>query len=574
MATDGRVNVEITGTVDGLDAAMDRASASVRTATTSMQTNTEKIGSAFEGLGRRFEHSGVMIAFAVNNMMDGTQTGVTRALHSIALLGFAFGPVVGAVSTAVALILEHIDHMVKESAHLLEEFQKKMADFVNAGNVAELMKKKEELLVGQPLVDGKLAGKSELVPGAWKGGLEDLGATYRKLAADKREADKLLFGAGEAAKIQKEMNAISDEYSAKKKQLDQVDADLDAAETRREQMSAGGNLKTTITVKSDKRAKEDAAKAAKEKLDLSLALERSIEKVDEEGTKAAKKYLDEQIEATHKAVVKRLEENDKAGAQEAEMREKALHALQQDMREGEVSIAKTAAENARLTEEQWTRAMEGIRGAFERAFGEMQQRGGNFAGFMRKVGQQLLGDMVRNELRALEAHIAVSKAKQASDEHGAAKSKALSAAQALSSITDDAAAAAASVFAGTTKFFAFLGPLAPALGGIAAGATFAAVEAFGALTSAAGGFDVPAGLNPVTQLHAQEMVLPANLANAVRSMAAGGGGGGGDVHVHVHALDSADVHAWARKNTEPIGRAALTHMQRGGALPAAAGRRA
>ena len=30
-----------------------------------------------------------------------------------------------------------------------------------------------------------------------------------------------------------------------------------------------------------------------------------------------------------------------------------------------------------------------------------------------------------------------------------------------------------------------------------------------ALASAAGGYDIPAGVNPLTQLHAQEMVLPA-----------------------------------------------------------------
>lgn len=47
-----------------------------------------------------------------------------------------------------------------------------------------------------------------------------------------------------------------------------------------------------------------------------------------------------------------------------------------------------------------------------------------------------------------------------------------------------------------------------------------------ALASAAGGFDIPSGINPLTQLHAQEMVLPAPLANSVREMTQGGGGGG------------------------------------------------
>ncbi len=41
----------------------------------------------------------------------------------------------------------------------------------------------------------------------------------------------------------------------------------------------------------------------------------------------------------------------------------------------------------------------------------------------------------------------------------------------------------------------------------------------GATYSAAGGFDIPSGLNPVTQLHEEEMVLPSEYANVIRDMA-------------------------------------------------------
>lgn len=80
---------------------------------------------------------------------------------------------------------------------------------------------------------------------------------------------------------------------------------------------------------------------------------------------------------------------------------------------------------------------------------------------------------------------------------------------------------------------------APAFGA----AMSAAAKGFGSLASAAGGFDIPAGVNPLTQLHAQEMVLPARLANPMRDMLAGFGSGGppmagghsfsfGDTHIH------------------------------------------
>lgn len=55
----------------------------------------------------------------------------------------------------------------------------------------------------------------------------------------------------------------------------------------------------------------------------------------------------------------------------------------------------------------------------------------------------------------------------------------------------------------------------------------------GASVSAAGGYDVPAGENPVTQLHEKEMVLPAQYADVIRGLAGNGGtAGSGGIHIH------------------------------------------
>lgn len=51
------------------------------------------------------------------------------------------------------------------------------------------------------------------------------------------------------------------------------------------------------------------------------------------------------------------------------------------------------------------------------------------------------------------------------------------------------------------------------------------------LASARGGFDIPAGVNPLTQLHEKEMVLPAQQANVIRDMAKNGGSVGGGAQV-------------------------------------------
>lgn len=97
------------------------------------------------------------------------------------------------------------------------------------------------------------------------------------------------------------------------------------------------------------------------------------------------------------------------------------------------------------------------------------------------------------------------------------------------------AAEAGSGAAASQASVPFVGPVLA----LAAMATvFAAVAGMsGKVKSARGGFDIPRGLNPKTQLHEEEMVLPAHLANAVRSMAEGGNaGGGGVVELKAHPM--------------------------------------
>ena len=120
----------------------------------------------------------------------------------------------------------------------------------------------------------------------------------------------------------------------------------------------------------------------------------------------------------------------------------------------------------------------------------------------------------------------------------AIKGKVSSVMQAISQINANAAVAGSAAFASTAAI-PIIGPaLAPAAG--AAGYA-GALSFVGAVTaSARGGYDIPAGVNPVTQLHEREMVLPQKQADAVRNMAESGRGGG-DVHLHVSAVDGASV---------------------------------
>jgi len=108
---------------------------------------------------------------------------------------------------------------------------------------------------------------------------------------------------------------------------------------------------------------------------------------------------------------------------------------------------------------------------------------------------------------------------------------------AIKNIASAAWEAAAAVYK-SISMIPIVGPfLAPAA---AVAATGVVLGFAGRIASAEGGFDIPSGLNPITQLHEKEMVLPAAQADAVRNMAENGGTGGG-MNVTIHAVDAASV---------------------------------
>lgn len=96
------------------------------------------------------------------------------------------------------------------------------------------------------------------------------------------------------------------------------------------------------------------------------------------------------------------------------------------------------------------------------------------------------------------------------------------------------------------------------------GASMAAMAmAFAPAASAAGGFDIPFGLNPITQLHAQEMVLPKEQADVIRAMAGAGGGSGGGDHYHIHAIDARSFEQFIKDNPAALAAGMKNAARRG-----------
>lgn len=100
---------------------------------------------------------------------------------------------------------------------------------------------------------------------------------------------------------------------------------------------------------------------------------------------------------------------------------------------------------------------------------------------------------------------------------------------------------------GTASFAGAPWPIdlgAPAFGA----AMLATAQSYGAVAAAESGYDVPSGVNPVTQLHQKEMVLPEDLAEGARQTFKRGGGGD-TYHVHISAMDSSSFHDYIHQKS-------------------------
>lgn len=123
----------------------------------------------------------------------------------------------------------------------------------------------------------------------------------------------------------------------------------------------------------------------------------------------------------------------------------------------------------------------------------------------------------------------------------------------IKEVMNNAAVAASGAYAAT----AAIPIVGPALAPGAASLAYANVSAMAAGLSARGGYDIPAGVNPLVQTHEREMILPADIADPMREMVAGGGsprGRGGDTY-HIHAMDSRSFEQFLRRNPTALARA-------------------
>lgn len=175
--------------------------------------------------------------------------------------------------------------------------------------------------------------------------------------------------------------------------------------------------------------------------------------------------------------------------------------------------------------------------------------------FAQQMIAQPLAMMAMRAIRETAIYQAMFAQKKTMEVADAAQQVATQKMAGIAGITSNAALAATAAMASVAAIPVVGWAMAPEVGL----ETYATAMAY--LPSAEGGFDIPAGVNPLTQLHEKEMVLPAEHAETIRNM---GGGGGGDTHVHVHALDVRDFEAFLRRGGADKMVSALKERSRNG----------
>lgn len=179
------------------------------------------------------------------------------------------------------------------------------------------------------------------------------------------------------------------------------------------------------------------------------------------------------------------------------------------------------------------------------AFSAMLSRTQNFRqamnGFFKSMGQTFIQEMVRKPIAGMLQRMVQESAiykmifgtKETLETAAAAKTAATKATE-TTAVVGSNAVQAASGAAASQASIPYVGPIlavaamaammAAVMGLMGGGGGSSTTTTTTRIPSAAGGWDIPAGINPLTQLHENEMVLPAEHAQTIREMAGQSGG--------------------------------------------------
>jgi hypothetical protein len=146
--------------------------------------------------------------------------------------------------------------------------------------------------------------------------------------------------------------------------------------------------------------------------------------------------------------------------------------------------------------------------------------GGVKEAFLRNVVTEPMSQWIASQARMLAMKLGFLTQEKGMQAAASATNVAVKSVEATAVVGANAAEAGS----GAAASQASIPVVGPVLAIAAMAAIFAAVSGMGkGIKSASGGYDIPSGLNPITQLHEEEMVLPKQHANVIRQLAGQGG---------------------------------------------------
>lgn len=368
-------------------------------------------------------------------------------------------------------------------------------------------------------------------------------------AAEKGSQDKLQIAEREVLYMAQVYGLNSKAYASAQKELLAVTKEVNAEQVK-EAMSAA-----EIIVKT-----EEKSVTAREKLLKDQAQQHTISSAEE--LAGLTKLENERYSVITTEINKELALQNISSQQIRELQTKQAA-------ESEKHADQLVAINEQATNQmtnQWMRFFTPLGGQFQTMFGNWLAGTGKFdlswstvMSSMRQSAAKVVSEMttewLEGEAKKTIATLVQNETRQGIEEQSALTSVALAVWTGIKWVAIQAYQAAAGAYNAIVSI-PYVGPvLAP----IAAGVALAGVLALGSkISSAEGGYDIPRGINPVVQLHEEEMVLPKEQARAVRKMADSGGGSGGGTefhyHNHVHAIDAQGVSDFLDQHGEAMAR--------------------
>ncbi|HGO8065345.1 TPA: tape measure protein [Neisseria meningitidis] len=205
----------------------------------------------------------------------------------------------------------------------------------------------------------------------------------------------------------------------------------------------------------------------------------------------------------------------------------------------------------------WQQAQQQMSQAFTAMLTRAQSFRQAMNGFFKSMGQTFIQEMVTKPLMGLMRRMVQESAiykmifgtKETLETAAAAKTAATKATE-TTAVVGSNAVQAASGAAASQASIPYVGPIlavaamaammAAVMGLMGGGGGSQTTTTTTRIPSAAGGWDIPAGINPLTQLHENEMVLPAEHAQTIREMA--GQQGGSDSTIIINSTGGDFIH--------------------------------